>query len=155
MTSWITAISTTILMLATVFLAITAWQAKKSFLQESLYNDSWELYKKWNDLRTWVFSNREKLDGEILTKKSLYNDIFREKLDAINFLYIRIKHLYDDKLERIGLLLSDLNSVWLTYSTKQNSADINKYKFKILQKLTGDDEISAKLYSSIISKMQI
>lgn len=153
MTNWITAISTTILMMATVFLAIAAWQAKKSFLEESLYNDSWELYKKWNDLKIWVFSNRTQLDNELITKEKIYSDIFREKLDSINFLYLRINHLYEDKLEEMGMLLSDLDSVWLTYATKQNSKDIDKYKSKILQRLTGDD-VSSKLYNSIINKMK-
>lgn len=154
MTNWIIAISTTILMMATVFLAVAAWQAKKSFLQESLYNDSWELYSKLNNLKMWVFSNRTQLDNELLTKESTYCDVFREKLDSINFLYLRVRHLYEDKLKDLGLLLSDLDSVWLTYATKQNSTDVEKYKFKILQKLTGDDDISSKLYNSIINKMK-
>lgn len=154
MTNWITAISTTLLMMATVFLAIAAWQAKKSFLQESLYNDSWELYKKWNDLKIWIFSNREKLDNELLTIGKEYCDILREKLDYINFLHIRVKYLYEDKLEEMGALLTDLYSVWLTYATKQNSKDINKYKSKILQKLTNDDDLSSQFYNSIINKMK-
>lgn len=154
MAHWITAISTTLMMMATVFLAIAAWQAKKSFLQESLYNDSWELYKKWNDLKMWIFNNRAQLEDELLTEEKIYSNIFREKLDTINFLYIRVKHLYEDKLEKMGLLLSDLDSVWLTYVTKQNSADIDKYKFKILQKLTNDDDTSSQLYNNIINKMK-
>lgn len=153
MENWIIAISTTFLMIATVFLAVAAWQAKSGFLQESLYNDSWELYKKWNDLRMWVFSNREQLDNELLTKEKVYSDIFREKLDAINFLHLRIRCLYKDKLEKMELLLSDLDSVWLTYATKQNSKDIDKYKTKILQKLT-DEDISSQLYASLINKMR-
>lgn len=154
MTDWIIATSTTILMLATVFLAIAAWQAKKSFLQESLYNDSWELYKKWNDLRIWLFSNRTKLDDELQTKEKVYSDIFREKLDAINFLYIRVKHLHEDKLDRMGPLLNDLESVWLTYVTKQNSKEIDKYKSEILQHLINDDYLSSQLYNSILDKMK-
>lgn len=154
MTNWIIAISTTILMMATVFLAVAAWQAKKSFLQESLYNDSWELYSKLNNLKMWVFSNRTQLDNELLTKEGSFCDAFREKLDSINFLYLKVRHLYEDKLKNLGLLLSDLDSVWLTYATKQNSTDIEKYKFKILQKLTGDDDISSQLYNSIINKMK-
>lgn len=153
MTNWITAISTMILMIATVFLAIAAWQAKKSFLQESLYNDSWELYKKWNDLKIWVFSNRTQLDSELLSKDKTYSDLFKEKLDTINFLYIRVKYLYGDKLEKMSRLLNDLDSVWLTYATKQNSKEIDKYKFEILQKLSNDD-LSFQLYSSIINKIK-
>lgn len=143
-----------ILMMATVFLAIAAWQAKKSFLQESLYNDSWELYKKLNDLKIWVFSNRVHLDNELLTKEKTYCDIFRDKLDSVKFLYIRVKHLYEDKLEKMGQMLNDLDSVWLAYATKQNSAEIDKYKFKILQKLTSDDDIASQLYNSIVNKMK-
>lgn len=154
MTNWITAIATTILMMATVFLAIAAWQAKKSFLQETLYNDSWELYKKLNDLKLWIFNNRMQLDDELLTKEKVYCDIFKEKIDAIVFLYIRVKYLYEDKLENLGLLLTDLDSVWLTYATKQNSAEIDKYKTKIIQKLTNDDDIPSKLYNSLINKMK-
>lgn len=154
MTDWIIATSTTILMLATVFLAIAAWQAKKSFLQESLYNDSWELYKRWNDLRIWLFSNRTKLDDELLTKEKVYSDTFREKLDSINFLYIRVKHLHEDKLDRMGPLLNDLESVWLTYVTKQNSKEIDKYKSEILQHLINDDYLSSQLYNSILDKMK-
>lgn len=154
MTNWITAISTTILMLATVSLAIAAWQAKKSFLQESLYNDSWELYKKWNDLKIWLFSNRAKLDEELLTTEKVYSDILKEKLDTINFLYIRVKYLYEYKLEKMGNLLNELDSVWLTYATKQNSVEIEKYKSKIIQRLSNDDDISSQLYNSIINKMK-
>lgn len=154
MTNWITAISTTILMMATVFLAIAAWQAKKSFLQESLYNDSWELYKKLNDLKLWIFSHRGHLDDELLTNEKIYCDLFKEKLDAINFLYIRVKYLHDNKLDKLGPLLTDLDSVWLTYATKQNSAEIDKYKTKILQRLTNDDDIPSKLYNSLINKMK-
>lgn len=154
MTNWIIAISTTILMMATVFLAVAAWQAKKSFLQESLYNDSWELYKRWNDLVTWVFGNRLYLDGELSTKEKVYSDIFREKLDSITFLYLKVRHLYDDKLQEMGHFLGDLDSVWLVYATKQSSTDADKYKIKILHKLTNDDNISAKLYNNIINKMK-
>lgn len=96
MANWIIAISDIFIMIATVFLAIVAWQAKKSFLQEILYSDSWELYKKWNDLKIWIFSNRTKLDSETLTNEKAYCDTFREKLDAINFLYKRIKHLFSE-----------------------------------------------------------
>lgn len=155
MTNWITAIATTILMLATVFLAIAAWQAKKSFLQENLYNDSWELYKKWNDLKIWIFNNERQLDKELITKEKAYCDIFKEKLDFINFLYIKVKYLYDDKLRLMGLLLTDLDSVWLSYATKQNSAEVNKYKLKIIQKLTNDEEIPSKLYNNILKKMKL
>lgn len=154
MTAWIMAISNTFLMIATSFLAIVAWQAKKGFLQESLYNDSWELYKKWNNLITWIFSNRIQLDEELLTKERIYCDIFREQLDSINFLYSRTKHFYKDKLEDMGLLLSDLDSVWLTYATKQNSKEIGKYKSGIINKLTADNSISSHLYNSIISKLK-
>lgn len=154
MTNWIIAISTTILMMATVFLAIAAWQAKKSFLQESLYNDSWELYKNLNDLKIWIFNNKRNLDDELLTKEKIHCDIFKEKIDSIIFLYIRVKYLYEDKLENLGILLTDLDSVWLTYATKQSSAEIDKYKTKILQKLTNDDDISSKLYNNIINKMR-
>lgn len=153
MTDWIIAISTTLLMLATAFLAIAAWQAKKGFLQESLYNDSWELYKKWNDLRIWVFSNRAQLDSELSTKEKVYCDILREKLDSINFLCLRVKCLFKDKLEKMVTLLSDLDSVWLTYATKQSSKDIDKYKDKILQRL-GNEDVSYELYNGIISKMR-
>lgn len=155
MTNWITAIATTILMLATVFLAIAAWQAKKSFLQENLYNDSWELYKKWNDLKIWIFNNERQLDNELITKEKTYCDIFKEKLDFINFLYIKVKYLYDDKLGLMGLLLTDLDSVWLSYATKQNSTEVNKYKLKIIQKLTNDEEIPSKLYNNILKKMKL
>lgn len=155
MTNWIIAISTTILMMATVFLAIAAWQAKKSFLQENLYNDSWELYKKWNDLKIWIFSNKIQLEDELLTKEKTYCEIFKEKLDFITFLHIKVKHLYEDKLEKMGLLLSDLDSVWLSYATKQNSLEIDKYKFKIIQKLTNDEEIPSSLYSNIVKKMKL
>lgn len=154
MSDWITAISTTFLMLATSFLAIAAWQAKRGFLHESLYNDSWELYKNWNALRTWVFSNRVHLDNELVTKERIYSDIFREKLDSINFLYARVKCFYEDKLEKMGTLLSDLDSVWLTYATKQNSKEIDKYKLGVLKRLTGDDELSFQLYNSIINKLK-
>lgn len=154
MSNWIIAISTTLLMMATVFLAIAAWQAKKSFLQESLYNDSWELYKKWNDLVTWVFGNKVYLDSELSTKEKVYCDIFREKLDVITFLYLKVRHLYSDNLAEMGFSLGDLDSVWLIYATKQNSGDSDKYKTKILQKLTNDDTISAKLYNNIINKMK-
>lgn len=153
MTNWIIAISTTLLMLATVFLATAAWQAKKSFVQESLYNDSWELYKKWNDLKTWIFSNRLKLDDEVLTKEKILCDLFRERLDTINFLYARVKSFYGDKLEKMGLLLTELDSFWLIYATKQNSKDIEKYKFDILQKLANDD-LTSQLYNSILNKMK-
>lgn len=154
MTDWITAISTTILMMATAFLAIAAWQAKKSFLQESLYNDSWELYKKWSDLKIWLLSNRAQLDNELLTKEKTYSNIFREKLDSVNFLYMRVKCFYSDKLmKQIENLLSDLDSVWITYDTKQNSKEVDKYKFKIFRKLSSDD-VSLELYNSIINKMQ-
>lgn len=154
MTNWITAISTTILMMATVFLAIAAWQAKKSFLQESLYNDSWELYKKINDLKVWIFNNRKQLDDELLTKEKMYCDIFKEKIDSITFLYIRVKYLYSDKLASLGALLTDLDSVWLTYATKQNSIEIDKYKMKVLQNLTNDNDLSFQLYNNIINKMR-
>lgn len=154
MTNWIIAISTTILMLATVFLAVAAWQAKKSFLQESLYNDSWELYKKLNDLKLWIFNNRINLDEELLIKEKIYCDIFKEKLDSINFLYLKVKHLYEDKLERLGLLLTDLDSVWLTYATKQNSAEVDKYKTKILQKFSNEDDIPFNLYKKLVDKMK-
>lgn len=154
MTNWIIAISTTILMMATVFLAIAAWQAKKSFLQESLYNDSWELYKKINDLKVWIFNNKKQLDDELLTKEKVYCDVFKEKIDSIIFLYIRVKHLYSDKLANLGALLTDLDSVWLTYATKQNSIEIDKYKIKILQNLTNDNDVSSQLYNSIINKMK-
>lgn len=154
MANWIIAISTTILMLATVFLAVAAWQAKKSFLQENLYNDSWELYKKLNDLKLWMFGNRKKLDEELLTSEKLYCDMFKERLDSIGFLYVRVRYFYQDKLEKLGLLLSDLDSVWLIYATKQSSIDVDKYRFKILQKLNNDDEVSSQLYASIINKMK-
>lgn len=154
MTNWIIAISTTILMMATVFLAVAAWQAKKSFLQESLYNDSWELYKKWNDLVTWVFGNRVYLDSELSIKEKVYSDIFREKLDSITFLYLKVRHLYKDRLQEMGLSLGDLDAVWLIYATKQISTDADKYKTKILHRLTNDDNISAKLYNNIINKMK-
>lgn len=154
MTNWIIAISTTVLMMATVFLAIAAWQAKKSFLQESLYNDSWELYKKINDLKVWIFNNRKRLDDESLTKEKVYCDTFKEKIDSIIFLYIRVKHLYSDKLVNLGALLTDLDSVWLTYATKQNSVEIDKYKNKILQNLTNENNLSSQLYNSIINKMK-
>lgn len=153
MANWITAISEVIIMLATVILAFSAWQAKKGFLQESLYNDSWELYKKWNDLKMWLLNNRTRLDEELLTKEKVYSDIFREKLDTINFLYIRVKNLYKDKLAKMAELLSDLDSVWIIYATKQNSKEIDKYKFKILQKLSNDDT-SSHLYNNIIDKMK-
>lgn len=153
MTDWINAISNALIMLATIALAIAGWQAKKSFLQESLYNDSWELYKKWNDLKMWLLNNRARLDEELLTKEKTYSDIFREKLDAVNFLYIRVKFLYNDKLEKMPELLSDLDSVWITYATKQNSKEIDKYKFKILQKLSSDDT-SSQLYNDIMNKMK-
>lgn len=155
MTNWITAIATTILMLATVFLAIAAWQAKKSFLQENLYNDSWELYKKWNDLIIWIFNNKIQLDNELIKKEKTYCDMFKEKLDFINFLYIKVKHLYDDKLKQMGLLLTDLDSVWLSYATKQSSTEVNKYKLKIIQKLTNDEEIPSSLYNNILKKMKL
>lgn len=155
MTNWIIAISTTILMLATVFLAIAAWQAKKSFLQENLHNDSWELYKKWNDLKIWLFNNKIQLENELITKEKTYCNTFKEKLDFINFLYIKVKYLYDDKLELMGLLLTDLDSVWLSYATKQNSAEIDKYKFKIIQKLTNNEEIPSGLYNNILKKMKL
>lgn len=155
MTNWITAIATTILMLATVFLAIAAWQAKKGFLQENLYNDSWELYKKWNDLKIWVFNNKIQLDNELITKEKTYCDMFKEKLDFINFLYIKVKYLYDDKLKLMGLLLTDLDSVWLSYATKQSSTEVDKYKFKIIQKLTNDEEIPSDLYNNILKKMKL
>lgn len=154
MTNWIIAISTTILMMATVFLAIAAWQAKKSFLQESLYNDSWELYKKINDLKIWIFNNRKQLDDELLTKEKVYCDIFKEKIDSIIFLYIRVKHLYSDKLASLGSLLTDLDSVWLIYATKQNSIEIDKYKNKILQNLTNENNLYSQLYNSIINKIK-
>lgn len=154
MTNWITAISTTILMIATVFLAVAAWQAKKSFLQESLYNDSWELYKKLNDLKIWIFNNRISLDDEVLIKEKVYCDIFKEKIDSILFLYIRVKYLYEDKLESLGKLLTDLDSVWLIYATKQKSVEVDKYKDKILQRLTNDEDIPFKLYNSLINKMK-
>lgn len=154
MTDWIIAISTAFLMIATAFLAIAAWQAKKGFLQESLYNDSWDLYKKWNDLRTWIFNNRGELDNELLTKEKRYNDMFREKLDDINFLFLKVKYLYDDKLENMGSLLSDLDSVWLAYATKQHSRDVDRYKLEIIKRLTGDDDLSSQLYSSMMSKMK-
>lgn len=153
MTDWIIAISTTLLMITTAFLAVAAWQAKKGFLQESLYNDSWELYKKWNDLRMWIFSNRAQLDNELSIKEKVYCDIFREKLDSINFLYLRVKCLFKDKLEKMATLLSDLDSVWLTYATKQSSKDIDKYKAKILQRLS-DEDVSYELYNGIINKMR-
>lgn len=153
MTNWIIAISTMFLMIATVVLAAAAWQAKKSFLQESLYNDSWELYKQWHDLKTWVFNHKVQLDGELLTTLKEYSDIFREKLDAVNFLYTRVKYLYADKLEQMGLLLNDLDSVWITYATKQNSKDINKWKNKILKQVDTED-ISSQLYTSILNKMK-
>lgn len=155
MTNWIIAISTTLLMMATVFLALAAWQAKNSFLQENLYNDSWELYKKWNDLKIWIFSHKIQLEEELLTKEKIYCDIFKEKLDFITFLHIKVKHLYDDKLEKMRLLLTDLDSVWLSYATKQNSPEIDKYKFKIIQKLTNDEEIPSNLYNNIIKKMNL
>lgn len=155
MTNWIIAISTTILMLATVFLAIAAWQAKTSFLQENLYNDSWELYKKWNDLKIWIFNNKIQLENEIITKEKTYCDIFKEKLDFINFLYIKVKHLYDDELKLMGLVLIDLDSVWLSYATKQRSTEVDKYKFKIIQKLTNDEEIPSSLYNNILKKMKL
>lgn len=154
MPNWIIAISTTFLMLATVFLAMAAWQAKKSFLQENLFNDSWELYKKLNELKIWIFSNRIQLDNELLTKEKIYSDIFRDKLDTINFLYIRVKNFFEGELEKMGMLLTDLDSVWLTYATKQHSRDIDKYKSEILQKLTGDETFSTQLYNSIINKMK-
>lgn len=153
MAEWIIAISTTLLMMVTAFLAVAAWQAKKGFLEESLYNDSWELYKKWNDLKMWIFNNRASLDNELLAQEKMYCDIFREKLDSINFLYIRVKHLHKDKLEQLKLLLNDLDSLWLTYATKQNSSEVNKYKSKILQKIANDEEISFQLYNNIINKM--
>lgn len=155
MTNWIIAISTTLLMMATVFLALAAWQAKNSFLRENLYNDSWELYKKWNDLKIWIFSHKIQLEEELLTKEKIYCDIFKEKLDFITFLHIKVKHLYDDKLEKMRLLLTDLDSVWLSYATKQNSPEIDKYKFKIIQKLTNDEEIPSTLYNNIIKKMNL
>lgn len=153
MDDWITAISTTILTIATVFLAIAAWEAKKSFLRESLYNDSWELYKKWNDLKTWLFSNRTQLDNELLTKEKIFSDTFKEKLDSAFFLYVRVKHYFGNKLDKMGILLSDLESVWLIYDTKQHSKDIDKYKFQILKKIS-EDEISLQLYNNIINKMK-
>lgn len=155
MTNWIIAISTTVLMLATVFLAVAAWQAKSSFLQENLYADSWELYKKWNDLKIWIFNNKIQLDDELMTKEKTYCDMFKEKLDFINFLYIKVKYLYDDKLELMDILLNDLDSVWLSYATKQSSAEIDKYKFKIIQRLTNDEEISSGLYNNILKKMKL
>lgn len=154
MAEWITAISTTLLMIVTAFLATAAWQAKKSFLHESLYNDSWELYKKWNDLKTWVFINRAQLDSELLTTEKTFSDIFRDKLDAVNFLYCRVKHLFGSKLDKMGVFLSDLDSVWLTYAMKQRSKDVDKYKFDILKKLTSDDELSYQLYTSIINRIK-
>lgn len=154
MLNLIDTITNIFIMLATLFLAFVAWQAKKNFLQEILYNDSWELYKKWNDLRIWVYSNRIQLDNELLTKEKAYCDIFREKLDSVNFLYLRVKYLYGDKLEKLEILLRDLDSVWLTYATKENSKEVDKYKFEILQRLTSDDDISSQLYNSIIGKMK-
>lgn len=153
MTDWITAISTTFLMIATVFLATAAWQAKKSFFQESLYNDSWELYKKWNDFKTWIFRNRIQLDNELATKEKIYSDTFKEKLDSVFFLYVRVKPYFGNELDRMSTLLSDLESVWLIYDTKQQSKDIDKYKFSILKKIS-EDEISLQLYNSIINKMK-
>ena len=128
--------------------------SKKSFLQESLYNDSWEPYKKLNDLKLWIFNNRIKLDAELIIKEQVYCDMFKEKLDSINFLYLKVKHLYEDKLERLGLLLTDLDSVWLTYATKQNSLEVDKYKTKILQKFSNEDDIPYNLYNSLINKMK-
>lgn len=153
MTNWIIAISTTILMLATVFIAVAAWQAKKGFLEESLYNDSWELYKKWNDLKIWVFSNRTKLDEELITEEKIYSDIFKEKLDIINFLYARVKSFYGEKLGKLELLLTELDSVWLIYATKQRSKEIDKYKSEILQRLANDD-LTSRLYNSILNKIK-
>lgn len=153
MSDWITAISTTFLMFANVFLAIAAWEAKKSFLRESLYNDSWELYKKWNDLKTWIFSNRTQLDNELLTKEKIFCDAFKEKLDSAFFLYVRVKHYFGNELDKMGILLSDLESIWLIYDTKQHSKDIDKYKFQILKKIS-EDEISSHLYNNIIAKMK-
>lgn len=155
MPEWITAISTTLLMLATIFLATAAWQAKKNFLQESLYNDSWELYKKWNDLKTWIFSNKNLLDSELLTKEKVYSDVFREKLDALNFLFIRVNHLYEDRLADLENVLNNLDSVWLIYANKQASLETDKYKSEILKRLTDDDEIASKLCSNIMRKMKI
>lgn len=154
MTNWIMAISDTLIMIATVFLAIVAWQAKKGFLQESLYNDSWELYRNWNDLINWMFSNRVQLDEELLTKEKAYNNLFRQKLDTISFLYSRVKHLYKDELRGLGLLLNDLDSVWLTYATKQNSREVDKYRLGIINKLTTNNEIALHLYNGIINNMK-
>lgn len=151
MTDWITAISTTFLMIATLFLAVAAWEAKKSFLRESLYNDSWELYKKWNDLKTWLLRNRIQLNNELITKEKIHSDTFKEKLDSVFFLYVRVKPYFGNELDKIGALLSELESVWLTYDTKQNSKDIEKYKFQILKKLS-EDKVSSQLYDNIVNK---
>lgn len=154
MTDWITAISTTLLMCATVFLAAAAWQAKKSFLQESYYNDSWDLYKKINDLKLWIFGNRTKLDEELSLKEKIYCDVFKEKLDAINFLYIKVKHLHKNQLDNLSPLLKELDSVWLTYATKQSSPEIDKYKTKIIQQLMNEEDIPSQLYKSLVKKMK-
>lgn len=154
MTDWISAISTALLMCATMFLAAAAWQAKKSFLKEIYYNDSWELYKKINGLKLWIFSNRAKLDEELSLKEKIYCDMFKEKLDDINFLYIKVKHFHKDQLKNLYPLLIELDSVWLTYATKQNSPEIDRYKTKVIQQLMNEEDIPLRLYNSLVNKMK-
>lgn len=59
-----------------------------------------------------------------------------------------------NNLEQISLLLRDLDSVWLTYATKEKSKGIDEYKLEIFQRLTNDEELSSRLYNTIINKMK-
>lgn len=113
--------------LATIALAIFAFQARNSYLRQELHSFAWDFLDNYRDLRAWVLCNIDKFD---LQKNEYDEDLDKEfwnRLNIVEKIFLKIDIVVSKKFfAKTKMQLKLCHKIWLNYSTQKDKDKFNK-----------------------------
>lgn len=151
----INAISIFITALATVALAIFAFQARNSFLKQELYNFAWNFLQEYQNFREWFLQNKKLLDAELDTESTELAQICYNKFNEVYKSFLRLEIMTDEKnFKKVKEQIRKIHRVNIEYYAKEKTEEANNLRSSIAMELIQNNVSVTDLLDFIRSEIK-
>lgn len=121
---------------ATVALAIFAFQARDSFLKQELYNFGWNFLQEYQNYREWLLQNKKSLDEELNTEDTSLSLDNYNRFNNVEKSFLRLNIMTDEKFfQKTKEQMRKISSLNIQYYAKDTKEEANHLRKDITMEL--------------------
>ena len=140
-------ISSLITAIATVALAVFAFQARNSFLKQELYNFGWNFIQEFQIFKEWFLSNKKLLDEELTLQETKLAEECDNRFAVIRKSFLRLRIMTDEKyFKKTKEQIDKLDNICFQYYSKEINDDSNNLRDNICLELVKNNVVITEFF---------